>query len=137
MLIHLKWFSLLVLLPLLLSVRPAHAADDDDNYRSDVLYCEEALGKLAECCPSFVTSEVACTYERRESSGCDWSTTVTVRPAFNDAESRCILASTCQVLVGSGVCPRAQVATDYVSAHRSSIDAPEVGPDSNHAAVCP
>lgn len=134
-------FFLLVFLILVspLAVRTAQAADDDDNFRPDVLHCEEALGKLAQCCPSFVTTDVSCTYDERQTSGCDFYTTVTVTPAFTESESQCILASSCQALTDTGVCARAQKATDYVSVSRSdSIESPPpYRPSSTHDKVCP
>ncbi|MBX3228927.1 MAG: hypothetical protein KIT84_41650 [Labilithrix sp.] len=129
-----------MLLALLLSVRSARAREvDDDNFRSDVFRCEEAIGRLLECCPGFVAGVVHCTYLSEEStSGCDFSTTVTTEPAFGVDESLCILGSTCETLRDSGVCARAQVAAPYVSVSRSSIDSPEGWREpSSHEPVCP
>jgi hypothetical protein len=80
-------------LPLLLLVffvvRPAYASDDDDNFRPDVLLCEDAVGKLAECCPDFAAKSVDCTYKiETRDSGCDFLTTTTIEPGLSEAESK-------------------------------------------------
>ena len=127
---------------LVLSVRNARASSDvdDDNWRPDVLRCEEAVAKLVACCPRFATDAVTCTHEKVVStSGCDeWTTTTRVTPALDEAESACVIAASCTVLVDSGVCARAATAQAYVDVSQSSIDSPAAAyPPSTHAPVCP
>ena len=79
---------------LLLSVRDARASRDidDDDWRPDVLHCEEAVTKLVACCPRFAASAMTCTYEKIEDiAGCDFKTTTTVMPALDELESGCVL----------------------------------------------
>ena len=132
---------LAVLLVMLCGARSARASGqhDDDNFRPEVLECEDALGKLRQCCAGFVTARVACSYETSETeAGCDFSTTVSVRPALDESESRCVLASSCDGLRSSGVCGRAEVATDYVAVEQESPDSPTPSrAPSSHPPVCP
>lgn len=130
-------------LPLLLLaffvVRPAWAAQDtDDNFRPEVLLCEDAVGKLSECCPDFPAKSVDCTYKiETHDSGCDFSTTVTITPGLSVPESRCILAMDCDTM-RKDVCRRAANVGAYVDVDRDSPDSPAgwVKPNT-HAPVCP
>jgi hypothetical protein len=102
--------------------RPGH--DEDDNqFREDVIWCEEALARLATCCPGFDATRVECNYYFEQDEGCTATTTRQIEPALTTGESRCVRDTDCAVLVSSGVCARAQVA---VSPKRSS-EAPAIG----------
>lgn len=119
-------------------VRPAHAGDDFDNFRPDVVFCEDAVGKLGECCPAFAARGVECTYssETRD-SGCDFTTTIDVRPGLDEAESKCILALDCDAIRAAKICDRAANIGAYVSV-KGDHDGPlPWRPERSHERVCP
>jgi|SRR5579883_1889843 len=115
---------------------------DNDNFREDVLLCEDAVSYLADCCPGFDPHAIACQYSYDyKPGGCDTGpTTDSVSPALSVGESRCITSLTCDTLRGTGVCQRAQNATAYTD-HSGPADleespyAPSTG--SSHPPVCP
>lgn len=78
---------------------------DHDNLREDVLYCEEAVSALNACCPGF-RSSISCEYAYDYTpGGCDSSSTTTGSlPDLNLAQSRCIISTTCDVLIAKGIC---------------------------------
>jgi hypothetical protein len=130
--------ALPLLLLVFLVVRPAYASDDDDNFRRDVLLCEDAVGKLAQCCPDFDAKSVDCTYKiETHDSGCDFSTTITIKPGLSEPESKCVLALDCDAL-RTHVCGRTKNIGAYVNVSRGSPDSPEawVAPH-DHEPVCP
>lgn len=77
-----------------------------NQMRSDVLDCEDALARLAKCCPDFEVNVVTCDYNFSEGCG----STSTTLPALTRQESDCIRDTTCERLVASKVCERAQKA---------------------------
>jgi hypothetical protein len=101
-------------------VQPAAASSssttNDDNFREDVFACEEAVARLAECCPNFDGKDIKCTYyySRNETvNDCNGQTSVTtvqVEPAITTASAACIERTACADLVANGVCARALVA---------------------------
>jgi hypothetical protein len=83
---------------------------DHDDLREDVLYCEEAVAALSECCPGFSQSgSLSCqySYDYYPAQSCGGSShTESTTPDLSLAESRCILALTCDALVAQRVCER-------------------------------
>ena len=71
-----------------------------DALQQDELDCEEAVSYLEGCCPGFDTRALRCVDD-----GCGGN-----RPDISEAQSACIRAESCQELVGTGVCQRAQQA---------------------------
>ena len=69
--------------------------------RGDELQCENAVTRLADCCPTFPRIEGYCDY----SEGCG-----TYYPTISESDARCIARSSCEDLVASGVCDRAATA---------------------------
>ena len=127
-----------------LSVRArADTTSDDDELREDVLFCEDALGHLAQCCGGFDVHAVPCHYhDHRSSDGCGGSSSTDKEsPAFSLSESRCIRAASCDTLNATGVCARAQAATAYTETITStsgySSSPQTTGSESTHAPVCP
>jgi hypothetical protein len=120
---------------------------DDNNFRQDVFYCEEALGVLSSCCPSFAALGIPCQYSYSfapsNTGGCGAGTTTEVDPALSLPESECILSTPCDELVANGVCARAQTASAYSNKDTSTGSNFENGPQttskssSNHGPVCP
>jgi hypothetical protein len=84
--------------------------EDDNQFRTDVLWCEEALARLSECCPGFDAARVECNYYYSHDPGCGKPTTQQIEPAFTMGESECIRNTGCDVLISSNVCRRAQEA---------------------------
>jgi len=116
----------------------AESETDDDNFRSDVMACEEAVARLDACCPDFDATKIDCGFHYNRSSGCGVSSSSSKNPAFNVSESTCIKTSSCNALVGSGVCGRAQAATPYTqeSSSGSSYSSGSMH-SSTHPPVCP
>jgi hypothetical protein len=87
---------------------------DDQQLREDVVYCEEAVAHLEMCCDGFVAEELACKHSvTTKEPSCDATggySNDKEDPALDLAESRCILATDCDLLVRQGVCGRAQAA---------------------------
>lgn len=92
---------------------------DDNNFRGDVIECEDALARLQRCCPDFDATPVLCNFFYSRSSGCGGSSTNSVEPAFSRPESTCIRETSCDDLVATNVCERAQRARAY-AAHTST-----------------
>lgn len=108
--------GLAVAFALLAAAAPAAGSTDDDQFREDVLHCEEALAVLARCCPAFDPKKVVCGYHFEESRGCIYSNEIdrrTVTPALSLVESDCIRGSSCDGLLERHVCERAQTAAPY------------------------
>ena len=111
---------------------------DDNNFRADVIECEDALDRLHTCCPDFDVTVVECKFDFSHSSGCGTSSTESMKPAFTIDESACIRDTGCDVMKSSGVCTRAQAARAYtVSESQSSYDNNPSYNASTHAPVCP
>jgi len=123
---------------------------DDDNFREDVLDCENAVARLSDCCPGFRSRQVECLYHfhEEESSGCGESSASRdeITPALSTAESDCIHSTSCAALQATGVCTRAQNALTYEAHYASSSTTPVlIGPTydassasgQSHPPVCP
>lgn len=114
---------------------------DDNNFRDDVIECEDALAHLEGCCPGFDAKPVLCNFYYDKSTGCASSTTTSVEPAFNVQESACIRDTSCAALVERKVCERAQLARAYTrstsSGSYSSTPSATAAPAARHAPVCP
>lgn len=100
----------LLLLVTTRSVRAAGSNDDHDQFRSSVFACEGAVAHLVDCCPRFDAKQVACTFDYEYTAGaCDSPDTASWQyPAISEAQSACILGTSCEQLRRSGVCERAQ-----------------------------
>jgi hypothetical protein len=81
---------------------------DDNQFRADVIWCEEAVARLATCCPGFEPMRVECKYYYSHVRSCGPDTMTKVEPAFTTDESRCIIDTPCDALVANDVCRRAQ-----------------------------
>lgn len=86
---------------------------DNNNFRPDVIECEDALARLEKCCPSFDATLVRCQYDYSKSTGCGATSIDSVQPALTTAESHCIRNTSCEDMVRDGVCDRAQAARTY------------------------
>lgn len=131
----------------------ARAGDDhdDNNFRPDVIECEDALSRLEHCCPDFDAKPVLCNFSYDKTTGCGTTSTESVKPAFNTSESACIRDMSCDDLVTRKVCARAQLARAYTkttttnansSSSSSGYSYSQQSPRPNvvtesHAPVCP
>lgn len=81
---------------------------DDDNFREDVIECEQAASHLRECCPN-ATSAPDCHYYTKTTSedcGCSGTYVSSIsydRPISID-ESKSIQNSSCDELATNGTC---------------------------------
>jgi hypothetical protein len=80
--------------------------------RPDEMHCENAVARLADCCPRFQASRVSCQYVE----GCGVS-----YPAISEDDSRCIVGKSCSALVSDGICAAAQTATPRSTSGGSSL----------------
>lgn len=126
---------------------------DRNNFRKDVIECEDALAQLERCCPGFDAKPVLCNYSYDHSAGCGSSSTMSITPALSTQESSCIREKSCEALIGGKVCERAQQArlyisnTSYTTSSSSSSSSscstsgydpsPTYKENSTHKAVCP
>ena len=97
----------------LLACRGSGDEHDDNNFRGDVIECEDALSRLETCCPGFDATPVLCNFYWDKSTGCGSTTTSSVEPALSEGESSCIRETSCDALVKDKVCERAQAARAY------------------------
>ena len=105
---------------------------DDNNFRADVIECEDALDRLEHCCPGFDAAPVLCNFFHSKSSGCGTVSTDNVTPALSRDESECIRETSCESLVATKVCDRAQLARAYESHKQTPYPSTTA-----HAPVCP
>jgi hypothetical protein len=114
---------------------------DNDNFRADVIDCEESLAYLRSCCPGFDPTRVACHYYDQKTTACGETTETSEGPAISQQESDCILARACDSLVQDHVCERAQAATPYTSNTTTNTgggpSVPIAPTSSTHPPVCP
>ncbi len=108
------------LLPILLTLAASRTAaasssetEDSNDFRADVLACEESLAHLERCCPGLDARQVRCFhYEHAYTdSGCDSYArggSTFEHPALSAVESACIMQASCEELQSRGVCGRAQ-----------------------------
>lgn len=112
--------------------------EDDNQFREDVIQCEEAIARLERCCPEFDASRVLCNYYYSyDTSACGPTTVQSVRPALDLSESRCVRDTSCDALVANGVCKRAQDARAYTQRLVTDDGDASTNDKSSHPAVCP
>ncbi len=108
---------------LALACNNGHDEEDDDQYREEVIWCEEAAARLEACCGSaFDVRGIECPYYYSYDSGCSGSRSRLIEPAFTSEESRCIRDTSCEAIVANGICKRAQAAGKARTEETSSID---------------
>lgn len=87
------------------------ACDDHDEFRSDVVRCEEAAAALESCCPHGLTSAIKCEYLYEPNSvpnestthdcngpGCGCNSDRLVTPDLSEDVSACILGASCDTV---------------------------------------
>jgi hypothetical protein len=96
-----------------LAVMACDSDTDDNQFREDVISCEEAVAHLEECCSEFRPTNVQCRYFFRRTEGCIGpDTTTRVEPDLDLRESRCIRDLTCDGIQSRGLCTNGQVSPD-------------------------
>lgn len=110
---------------------------DDENFREEVLLCEEAVARLDTCCPDIDWSTVACNYRHTSTGGCTNGTADFEDPTFKLEESRCILDTSCSDIHARGVCTRAKAAQPYITKARRDQDVTTDLGSTTHPPVCP
>lgn len=112
--------------------------EDDNQFREDVIQCEEAIARLERCCPDFDASRVLCNYYYSYDTGCGSTTEQSVHPALDLSESRCVRDTSCQDLVARGVCGRAEQARAYSTRRVADSDGGlSTSEKDSHPPVCP
>jgi hypothetical protein len=119
--------------------------EENDNFRENVMQCEDALAHLGNCCPGFDTSAPSCRnhYHEDTSTSCNGisSTThyeeVNEQPALNLDESKCIRSRSCDDLKQNKICERAQAARPYRQGRQGSSPDAAAPFNETHPAVCP
>jgi hypothetical protein len=103
--------GLTVFLLLGLRTRASGSDSDTDQFREDVLHCEDAVSHLIECCPHFDAASVRCDYAYEPPDGCSGpdQTATYINPDLAQPASDCIRAASCETLVANGTCVRAQM----------------------------
>jgi hypothetical protein len=86
---------------------------DDNQFREDVLSCEESVAHLEECCSEFRPTDVECRYYYHYDDGCmSPGTTTRIDPDIDLRESRCIRDLTCDGIRSRGLCSYGRVDVD-------------------------
>lgn len=86
---------------------------DDNQFREDVISCEEAVAHLAECCPELRPSDVECRYYFRRDEGClGPDSTTRIEPDIALRDSLCIRGLTCEGISSRGFCSYRRGAPD-------------------------
>jgi hypothetical protein len=101
---------------------------DHDDFRRDVILCEDAAQHLSNCCAGFQLDKLSCAFGFDQTTGCQTTTTTSTIPNLTIDESRCILAEDCNTLAHTNVCERAQSIPPQVSTTTTPA---------THELVCP
>jgi hypothetical protein len=115
------------------------STSNDDNFLPDVMWCEEAVERLVDCCPGFDPRRLSCRHSHHFSSGgCgSGSERSDVWPALSAEESSCVKATSCTTLIERDVCGRAQEALAYTAKRSTSAGGTTEESKQTHAPVCP
>ncbi len=121
--------------------------EDDTQFRQDVIWCEEAVAKLEQCCgATFEATNVECRHYYEKDTGCGQTSIERIDPAYTTDESRCLHDTSCDEIRSAGICARATAAgkarvTRYQSDNISSSSATSTtstsGGSSATGPVCP
>ena len=99
--------------------------EDDTQFRQDVIWCEEAVAHLEECCGgAFDASQIACRHFYSKDTGCGSTDINRTDPAYTIDESKCIRSQSCDAIRGAKVCQRAQAAGSARTFNYHSNDVP-------------
>jgi len=106
--------------------RTLACANEDESFRIDVFYCENAIEHARACCPTLTASKNSCRrshYEQEHACGCsggEYTTTSGTNPALTISDSERILDSDCSALRANEGCERVQVLVSRVQSYAGS-----------------
>ena len=83
---------------------------DDNQFRRDVIWCEDAVSHLADCCPAAYKLVLCNYYYATHEEGCGPVTTTAVHPFFPEQTAACIRDTSCADMVRSNMCSRIDAA---------------------------
>lgn len=96
---------------LIIACGPNDHEEDDTQFREDVIWCEEAVAHLEECCGAeFDPHQVACRHFYSKDTGCNGTSIQRTDPAYTTTESRCLQHESCASIRNNNVCARALAA---------------------------
>lgn len=105
------------------------ACVDSENFRSDVIHCEDALSHAIACCPGLTPPETACVYEHESGSGdCGCTRSGqdyyehTRTPAVGLTRSYAIASATCEDLALNDGCAALAAEFAVENLHGSQTD---------------
>lgn len=95
--------------------RTLACADEDESFRMDVLYCENAIEHAKACCPLLAPLRQSCRHAHSEedhpcscSSSDEYTTTVDTNPTLSITESERLLESDCEAIRAQQGCEKLQ-----------------------------
>lgn len=95
--------------------------EDDTQFRKDVIWCEEAVAHLEECCGgAFDATQVTCRHFYSKDEGCGNTSITRIDPAYTTDESECIRDQSCDAIRANKVCERALAAGEARAAYYNS-----------------
>src|SRR5688572_3010872 len=87
---------------------------DDNNFREDVILCEDAISWLTSCCGGTDLSKARCDYfYSYNENACGPDTENSKNPALNREESLCVRDKTCDEIRAKKICERTAAAFPY------------------------
>lgn len=99
--------------------------EDDTQFRQDVIWCEEAVAHLEECCgATFDAHQIACRHFYSKDTGCGSTDINRTDPAYTIDESQCIRSRSCESIRATNMCARAQAAGTARTFNYHSDDTP-------------
>jgi hypothetical protein len=112
--------------------------EDDTQFRKDVIWCEEAVAHLEECCGNlFDAHQVECRHFYSKDEGCGSQQITRIDPAYTLEESECVREQSCDWITSNKICERALVAGKARKSVYDSreVDTPTVGTSSSTSGV--
>lgn len=105
--------------------------DRENNYREDVLLCEEAVATILDCCPDFRPPEDSCEYYERV--GCNEDSQF---PVISRQQSECLRDLACAQIGKAGGCAALQVKFDRLLADDASASQASTQAEATLEAMC-
>ncbi|MFO0741676.1 MAG: hypothetical protein U0270_37610 [Labilithrix sp.] len=98
--------------------------EDDTQFRQDVIWCEEAVAHLEDCCgATFDARQIECRHYYEKDTGCGQTSITRIDPAYTTTETQCIRDQSCEAIRGSQICERALAAGKARTARYESNNA--------------
>lgn len=97
--------------------------EDDTQFRQDVIWCEEAVAHLEDCCgATFDARQVECRHYYERNTGCGQTSITRIDPAYTTTETQCIRDQSCEAIRDNQICARALAAGKARTARYESND---------------